>query len=271
MNINRLKIRLHRFYRRLAFALPGKARPDFLIIGAQKAGTTALYDYLNQHPDIHGSSIKEVHFFNDENNFAKGYTWYEKHFKRLIPLHKKLFFEATPEYMLSERFMERIKNYHKDIKCVVILRDPVTRAYSSWNFFRKMKRYRDSIPDFKTCIENEFDVIREVREEDLASSLRFVRRGNYYDQLIKCLTIFPRDQFMIVGTKEFERDPAKCMNNILIFLGLRTSDWRFLRTKRRNVGIYRETMDEETRKRLTQYFEPLNEKLEGLIGFKPDW
>src|SRR5687768_12473294 len=88
--------------------LPGNI-PDFIIVGAQKAGTTSLHYYLKQHPKLVGSSPKEVRFFNADYNYQKGKNWYSKAFRDAKnPFKKGLYFEATPMYMYSSVAAERM-------------------------------------------------------------------------------------------------------------------------------------------------------------------
>ncbi len=115
--------------------------PPAFLIGAMKSGTTALADALHRHPFVHMARplrgepdwfAKEVHYFNLNSSFAQGHQFYERHFERdLPPGHVSL--DATPEYLYEPYVAARVfKMYGKDIKILVILRDPVERAISHW-------------------------------------------------------------------------------------------------------------------------------------------
>ena len=108
--------------------------PDLLIVGAQKAGTTSLFNYLDARRDFLGAQRKEVRFFNQVERFARGTPWYERHFDgRRSGLH----FEATPEYLYHPDAAARIQAHYPNVRIVIILREPVARAYSAWNMYRR--------------------------------------------------------------------------------------------------------------------------------------
>ena len=114
--------------------------PNLFVIGAAKAGTTALYDYLAQHPDVFLSRVKEPMFFSREENYAKGLDWYEGAYFQGAE-HYPVRAEATPHYLYwSEKVAPRIKEAYAErlVKFVASFRDPVSRAYSwYWNMVRE--------------------------------------------------------------------------------------------------------------------------------------
>ena|SRR5450755_1220153 len=113
-------------------AIPEKVA--FLIAGTQKGGTTALASYLQEHPAICMSTVKEVHFFDTEEFFASGDVDYTRYHARFNPTaRKRLLGEATPIYMYWEAAAHRIQRYNPTMKLILLLRNPVTRAYSHWN------------------------------------------------------------------------------------------------------------------------------------------
>ena len=106
--------------------------PNFLCVGAQKAGTTTLYDILKQHPEICLPVEKETHFFNKEARYLKGVTWW---LKRCFSNYnnEKILGDITPEYLFFKKVPNRIFNtLGRDIKIIIIVRDPVARAYSQY-------------------------------------------------------------------------------------------------------------------------------------------
>jgi hypothetical protein len=106
--------------------------PDFMIIGAQKSGTSSLYNWLNQHPQIRGSICKELYYFNNGIHLGKDLRWYRQQFRGTAALH----FEATPAYLYSPTACENIFRTYPNIKMIAILRNPVDRAYSAYNHHR---------------------------------------------------------------------------------------------------------------------------------------
>ncbi|HEY9295730.1 MAG TPA: sulfotransferase domain-containing protein, partial [Phormidium sp.] len=105
-----------------------ECQPDFIIIGAQKCGTTSLYEYLIQHPQILAASKKEVHFF--DLNFAKGVDWYRQQFKPVS--QKSITGEASPYYIFHPLVPQRIYQLFPQVKLIVLLRNPVERAISHY-------------------------------------------------------------------------------------------------------------------------------------------
>lgn len=114
--------------------LPVESRIDFIVAGAQRAGTTALTDMLSQHPDIAMPVEKEPHFF-DNDGFFGGRDIPIADFHRAFPFRgaNKLYGEATPRIMFAERCLARVKRYNPDIKLICLIRAPVARAFSGWN------------------------------------------------------------------------------------------------------------------------------------------
>jgi len=105
------------------------------IIGSQKAATTSLFTYLVRHPQIEGSSKKEVHYFDNHQNFSQGDAWYHKHFTYN---RKSLNIEATPRYLYAPHVPQRLFEFNSKAKLIIVLRNPVERAYSAWNMYRQM-------------------------------------------------------------------------------------------------------------------------------------
>ena len=109
---------------------------DFCGIGAPRCGTTSLHDILIQHPNIFLPSVKEVHFFNNPQNYSKGLGWYEQFFKR--DNKYKIYGEITPSYIYHPNVPERIHTtFGKDIKLIINLRNPVSRAFSHYKINKR--------------------------------------------------------------------------------------------------------------------------------------
>jgi hypothetical protein len=167
-----------------------RVKPEFLIIGVQKGGTTSLYRYLSHHPSILAAGIKEAGFFYDDKQYCRGGDWYlENYFPPLTRENRrKLFFEATPEYIYYPACPERIYSYNKKMKMIVILRDPVERAFSGWNMFRnfeKVSHYRHltEYRSFMEAITSEIRLLKDCLTYDhwleVALEPSYVRRGLY--------------------------------------------------------------------------------------------
>ena len=103
--------------------------PDFIIIGAQRSGTTSLYNYLIEHQNIKSTSQKEIHYF--DNNYDKGLTWYSKKFPS-IRKGIEITGEASPYYIFHPHAVNRISKDFPNVKLIVLLRNPIERAYSHY-------------------------------------------------------------------------------------------------------------------------------------------
>ncbi|MEM8777528.1 MAG: sulfotransferase [Cyanobacteria bacterium P01_G01_bin.49] len=201
--------------------------PNFLIIGAPKAGTSSLYAYLNQHPEIYMSPIKEPHFFmlNDEKANFQG-PGDQVRFKlsvHQLEEYKKLFEgskneiaigEASTTYLGSNTAPERIKYYIPDVKLIAILRNPVDAAYAS--FMHLVRDGDESLKDFELALQAE-----EKRLKMNWDPLwHYTRRGFYYLQVNRYFETFNRDQIKIYIYEDFKKNPNFILKDIFQFLNV---------------------------------------------------
>lgn len=195
--------------------------PDFLVLGAQKAGTTALYAYLRWHPGITGPSWKEVSFF--DRHWWRGEAWYRGQF----PLRpgKRLVGEASPSYLFHPLAPERARSLVPDAKLIVLLRNPVDRAYSHYQHEVALGREPLSFEDALAAEEERTrgEVERLVSDPRAFSRAwwghTYVARGRYAEQLERWLEAFPREQLLVVATEELGERPAETYARVLRFLG----------------------------------------------------
>jgi hypothetical protein len=126
--------------------------PDFIILGTQRGGTTSLYDDLTRHPQIIPAAGKELHYF--DNKYSKGVTWYRGHFSRRVRFKPWLITgEATPYYLFHPAVPDRVLETCPRAKFLVLLRDPVSRAYSHYHMMRKRDREPLSFEEALKAIE----------------------------------------------------------------------------------------------------------------------
>jgi|SRR5690625_520161 len=273
---------------------PGN-EPGFIIAGAQKAATTSLHYYLNQHPVLRGSNPKEVAYFHDDRNFKKGLKWYKKAFIDFKnPFKNNLFFETTPEYLYYEKVPKRIYDFNPDMKIIIVLREPIQRAFSAWTMYSKLKHQKSGIPDifyngkeldvtsslvreffipdefpsFEQCIESELQKIESGSSEEEPGLLR---RGIYLPQIERYHNLFGKENVLILGFKELIHHLIDTLNKILGFLEMPKSDWTFLNCEKRNVNRYLVGMGPETELFLKDFYQPYNKALFEYLGTKPDW
>jgi hypothetical protein len=262
--------RLAVFPARLATARQ-RVLPDFLVIGAQRAGTTSLYRYLLQHPDVAPARVKEVHFFDDA--FARGPAWYRAHFPRAAALsrpgaaRRRITGEATPYYLFHPAVPGRVAALLPDVKLIAILRDPVDRAYSHYWLQRAFGRERLS---FEDAVASEDDRLRGDRDDRGAHRwFSYLARGIYVDQLVRWGDYVPRGSLLVLESERLLAEPQASLREVTAFLGL--SDPPPLARERRHHGKVVAPMREETRARLNDLFEPHNERLFRFLGRDFAW
>ncbi|HWC32069.1 MAG TPA: sulfotransferase domain-containing protein, partial [Actinomycetota bacterium] len=241
---------------------------DFVIIGAQRAGTTSLFRSLAAHPDGGVPSEKELHFFTF--NFGRGADWYREQF----PVDAPLTGEATPYYVFHPRAHERMAALVPDAKLIVVLRNPADRAYSHWAFVRA--EGHEDLP-FEAALEAEErrlagEVERMLADDGYYSYAHqyhsYLARGRYAEQLERWFAAFARNRFLVLRSEDLYREPARVYDEVMGFLGLRP--WTPPAFERYNPSDAIE-MDEATRRSLEARFAPLNARLYELLGRDMRW
>jgi hypothetical protein len=251
--------------------------PDFLIIGVQKGGTTSLYAYLEQHPQILPSYRKEIEFFDggkhDYDQFQNGERWYRAHFplKMMMRPGKKTF-EASPSYIFNPQAPERIHEMLPNVKLILLLRNPTERAVS--HYFHMKRQGSEPLPMLEAFKEEEERLAPVWGTKDYNTRtfdfLSYKSRGKYEEQISRYLKYFPRNQLLIIESDEFYHDLEGTLKRIFAYVGVdETVSIRDL--KARNVSENRTEIDPEVREYLDGFFEPYNQKLYALIGKNYKW
>jgi Sulfotransferase domain len=199
--------------RRPAMA-PGAGRPlDFVVIGAQKAGTTTLYRHLSAHPALYLPAEKEADFFNHPERVARGWDWYLAEYFPGAPADR-LLGTVTPQYMSDPAVPAVLFAHCPRARLIAILRDPVERAYSH----HRMNVRRGVVT---ASFEDE---VRRLTPRPPQASPRpedgVVERGEYGRILAGFVEVFGRDRLCVLYTDDLERDPAECLRRIYAFLGI---------------------------------------------------
>ena len=249
-----------------------RMRPDFLIVGGQRCGTTSLFNYILKHPHILRPIHKEIHYF--DLNYGKSIGWYRSHFP--ISYLRKGFItgEASPYYIFHPHALRRIAETLPDVKLIVILRNPVDRAYSHYQY--EVKLGIENL-NFKEALDSENKRIRREHEKMLMDEymngfnhrhFTYVSRGCYFEQIKRLYEYFPEDQVIIVENGALLKEPLKVLESVFRFLDVK--DWKLKIERKYNVGSYGE-MDENLRKRLISIFKSPNEELYNLLGEDFDW
>lgn len=188
--------------------------PDFLVIGAQKAGTTTLFALLRKHPHIYLPPQKEVQFFSNDELFARGVDWYaEENFR--IGDSVGVAGEISPQYMFRDLVPERIKTVLPDVKLIAILRHPLKRAFSHYQM--SVRRGLES-RDFRSAFEASVEA--KLNDLCLDETSNYYQFSAYGDILTKYLQQFPKEKLLILFQENLDSAPATVLNQIHEFLGV---------------------------------------------------
>lgn len=265
--------------------------PQFLIIGTQKGGTTSLYRYLEQHPCIAPAFTKEVHYFDNHTRdykYGKGISWYRSHFAYSSLKYYHQFFlrqslitgEATPDYLFDLHAPKRILSDLPNLKFIVMLRNPVDRAYSHylhncravWDKGREPLSFESAIAEESIRISDEIDKIN-CNEKYFSYNYMhysYVSRGVYVEQLKRWFVLFPQHQFLILKSEDFFDNPRIIYDKVLDFLGLEPwhpTEFKAFNTRTREDQM----MPSSTKAYLDSYFRPYNQKLYQLLNMNFEW
>lgn len=254
-------------------------KPDFLIIGAQKAGTSSLRSWLVSHPDVVPTRVKELHWF-DRRSFDEPIRRYWAEFPtrpgmalaRAVHRRRVVTGEATPAYLAHPTAPRRVHAVLPHVKLVAVLRDPVERAVSQyWMGVNN--------GEFSMTIEEALDLERALRVEELTRLDRgeepteallrwgYVWRGLYADQLHRWLEYFPREQLLIVHFDDLASDPRAVYRRVLEFVGVDPDAAPPPEFAARNVGR-RGQVAERTLARLADEFREPNARLAREFGIE---
>lgn len=255
--------------------------PAFLIVGAQRSGTTSMYRTLSQHPAVLKAVWhKGVHYF--DTDYARGLGWYQAHFP-LRGLARRatraagtapVTFESSPYYMFHPLAAERIRRDLPGVKLVVLLRDPVERAYSA--HAHELARGYETEP-FARALELEpsrlaGEVERIMADPGYVSHAHqhqaYRARGQYVEQLERLASQFGRDRMHVLDSSDFFTDPEPAYKAVLEFLELpQLGDPAFERHNARP----RSPLAPDLQERLDDYFRPFDERLTRWLGQVPSW
>jgi len=244
---------------------------DFIIIGTQRGGTTSLYNYLGQHPDVAPATTKEIHFF--DIHFDKGINWYLEQFpKTKEDEDKMLFGEATPYYLFHPLVPKRVFDNFPNVKLVVLLRNPIDRAFSHYN--HEVRVGNENVSFEKGIIlelltlKDEEKKVKKGNYSDIYQKFSYLERGIYLDQLKNWFEYFPQKQFLILKSEDFFSNPQSCMDEFFKFLGI--SEFEVKNFEKFQSGEYKK-MSESTRQKLDEFFKPYNQRLYKFLGADFSW
>lgn len=249
--------------------------PKFITIGAQKGGTSFLYNLLTQHPDVEPAAKKELDFFS--HRFDRGVGWYRSCFPELTGEKRDELSttEASPSYLYHPHAARRAARTIPGARLIVLLRDPVDRAYSH---YQHQVRMGNETLSFEEAVDAEKERLRGEREKMLkdehyggADYFRFsyLSRGIYADQFAEWYGHFGEDRILVLKSEDFFGQTRETLETVLGFLGL--PNWEPETVQRRKRKYSYEEMDSSTRRRLEEYFEPHNQRLYEYLGKDFGW
>ncbi len=261
--------------------------PDFLIIGAKKAGTSSLMNWLFQHPAVArmfpaAEGVKSPHYF--DLNYSKGRRWYASHFPSRAARHRQerqlgglsVVGEASPYYMFHPAVPARVAHDLPDVRVIVLLREPGARAYS--NYWDRVAFGTEDLPTFEQAIDAEPQRLAQVDTDRLRNDPgyysvhhdhhTYLARGRYAEHLRAWLDQTPAERLLIVRAEDLFRDAAKTFDAVQDFLRLPVRHEVAL-------GPYNSRthppIAPATKSRLAEYYRPHNAALYELIGRDLGW
>jgi hypothetical protein len=255
--------------------------PEFLIVGAQRSGTTSLYRYLSRHPAVVPVLFgKGVHYF--DTDFARGPAWYRSHFPttahrarvaRRVGV-RPVSGEGSPYYLFHPLVPERVAAAIPDVQIVVVLRDPVARAYSQYNHERA--RGFERLP-FEDAIAAEGERLagedERIRRDPVYRSFShqhhsYVARGMYVKQLERWRAVLDRERILVLLSEDLFSDPDAAYRRTLAFLGV--PDRSLPSYERANSRSY-PAMPDGIQAALRSIFAEPNRRLAAWLGRSLPW
>lgn len=251
-----------------------RSLPDFFVAGTQKGGTTSLYAYLSQHPNIIAALAKEVHFFESPVARRKGVRWYKSHFPKITEKKSKsaITGEATP-LMYSFHAPSLVKEVIPDVKLIFLLRAPAKRAFSHYKHNarregREELTFSEAIRKEQNRIEKDVSKLAADAWYDDRDNRQYsyVHRGFYAEQLERWYKVFPNDQIYVEESEYFYRAPQNCLNEVTDFLEI--PRYQFDCSTNHNTGGYSESMSESDLQYLDELYKSQSDQLFQIFGKK---
>jgi hypothetical protein len=243
--------------------------PDVLVIGAMRCGTSSLYKYLGYHPSVAPSLRKEVDYFT--KHYAEGVDWYRAHFplrmrktlSDLRPQSNLIAFEASPSYLSDARAPARAAELLPDAKLIVLLRNPVDRAFSHWQHMVRLGfeelTFDEAVDAEDARLAPEFEKMQADPAYWSAAFNRYsyLARSRYGEQLERWLAHYPASQFLVVDSEALYTSPRETFADVLRFVDVPAwepasfENYSYLGTA---FDPSRSSISDATRARLDEYF-----------------
>jgi hypothetical protein len=259
---------------RIIYARMERCRPpDFLIIGTERGGTTSLYNYLAAHSRVRRALRKEINFFDE--NYSKGWAWYLAHFPIYNQKDDFLTGEASPSYLFFPEVPSRVATHLPDTRIIVLLRNPVDRAYSHYHHEASLGyealSFEDALSREVSTDKDGNWQLTDLRSRGLFASRHYsyLSKGIYIRQLRRWMEVLPRSRFFVAKSEDFFQNPSHVFSQVLEFLHL--SPEGGISFRKYNEGQY-EPLDLRTRSKLQSFYSSYNRELSLLLNTSfTDW
>ena len=198
-------------------------KPNFFIVGTPKAGTTSLYEYLQEHPDVYMSPIKETNYFSFEEIEKQGLFYNEEHINSIDKYlaqfadvrTEKAIGEASVSYLFYDSVPDKIKNFNPNSKIIIVLRNPIERGFSHYLMDKRIG-----------FVKNKYDDIVHKKSQNKKAFLyyqQYVALGLYYEQLQRYFSVFDKKQILVLLYEDINQHIEKVVHNLYSFLEVDTS------------------------------------------------
>lgn len=278
--------------KKIMWSTLSKSEIKLIVVGAQKGGTTALYRYLSEHPDIQIPNNKEIDYFNGLGDKPAKLSEYQKNFPASFDLNKKIIsIDVSPSYLLDAEFVAgKIHTMSPSIKIVVLLREPVSRAISSWFMYKKL--YSQD-PDwfinsdwvknnsFKQLVRRKHtfgeDFAMDIEEEVLALKqgkrieYPIIEYGLYKKQLSPFIKLFGRDNILILDSNDLKESTQTSLNQITSLIGLKPHTLKEEQLNHHFVGDNKHEISKAHKNMLNEFYQEHNHELKQIVGDKFTW
>jgi hypothetical protein len=264
---------------------------NLFILGAQKCGTTTLFHNLKTHPKIHAGNKKEMHHFSLESNYQQGEVYYHQQYGDMNKTNDYSYIiDSSPIYIYIPHCANRIYTYNNKVKLVVLLREPIERAYSAWHMYQRFNHWGNEqkhqflknrefsnrceqdqknaeyflkllwakkFPSFESMVEED---LRNIQFENI-SFIGLVNRGLYIQQILNYLKYFKRNQIYILSSAALLADKQLQLQRIFNFLEIEQPDWEMFDLKDYGIGSYQPKIPQPVKGKLNEFFHPHNTAL----------
>ena len=242
-------------------------KTNFLVVGAHRAGTTTLHRCLSQHPQICLADTKSTHFFNTDVLFERGTPSYESYHSQFKPnSEQKVIGESTPDYAYWQSSISRIYRYNPEMKIIMVLRNPIERAYSAWQQAHSQGQEEH---DFVSAINLEPNRLRTQGTRGQHDVYSYLDKGFYSRQIEHIYQYFDPHQVLLMRSDNLFDNISVALYQVLEFLGL---PYMEVDEAAQSLGDYQRSLPAQVYNELIEIFRRDVYKLEELVGWNcSDW